>query len=440
MEARLEKIEHSEAYIAVEVDAEQLEEGLQKAYLKVVKEVSLPGFRKGRVPRQLLEARFGTEILYQDAIEYIVPLAYEEAVKQLEIVPIAQPTFDIDEINVGEAFTFKARIPVKPEVILGDLEGIEISVPAFEVTDQDVENRINDMQTRYAQLVVKADDEAAVNGDTVYHDFEGFIDGVPFAGGKGENYPLELGSNTFIPGYEEQVVGVKTGEEKDVTVKFPEDYQSEELAGKEAVFKIKVNKIETKQIRDLDDSFVQEVSEFETVEELRGSIKQNLLEQAEGRKRDLMRQELLNQALQRCEIPVAEAVVKEHADIMLRQFEYRMNSQGLDLNQYLQITGSSIDKLRESLYPEAETKVKYDFLLEKLVEEKGIEVSDEEINKHIEEVANNTGLSIEDARERLEEIMEGVTMQLKVDKAIDYLLDKAIIIETTPETEAPVTD
>ncbi|HCF49023.1 MAG TPA: trigger factor [Syntrophomonas sp.] len=440
MEARLEKIEHSEAYIAVEVDAEQLEEGLQKAYLKVVKEVSLPGFRKGRVPRQLLEARFGTEILYQDAIEYIVPLAYEEAVKQLEIVPIAQPTFDIDEINVGEAFTFKARIPVKPEVILGDLEGIEISVPAFEVTDQDVENRINDMQTRYAQLVVKADDEAAVNGDTVYHDFEGFIDGVPFAGGKGENYPLELGSNTFIPGYEEQVVGVKTGEEKDVTVKFPEDYQSEELAGKEAVFTIKVNKIETKQIRDLDDSFVQEVSEFETVEELRGSIKQNLLEQAEGRKRDLMRQELLNQALQRCEIPVAEAVVKEHADIMLRQFEYRMNSQGLDLNQYLQITGSSIDKLRESLYPEAETKVKYDFLLEKLVEEKGIEVSDEEINKHIEEVANNTGLSIEDARERLEEIMEGVTMQLKVDKAIDYLLDKAIIIETTPETEAPVTD
>ena len=440
MEARLEKIEHSEAYIAVEVDAEQLEEGLQKAYLKVVKEVSLPGFRKGRVPRQLLEARFGTEILYQDAIEYIVPLAYEEAVKQLEIVPIAQPTFDIDEINVGEAFTFKARIPVKPEVILGDLEGIEISVPAFEVTDQDVENRINDMQTRYAQLVVKADDEAAVNGDTVYHDFEGFIDGVPFAGGKGENYPLELGSNTFIPGYEEQVVGVKTGEEKDVTVKFPEDYQSEELAGKEAVFTIKVNKIETKQIRDLDDSFVQEVSEFETVEELRGSIKQNLREQAEGRKRDLMRQELLNQALQRCEIPVAEAVVKEHADIMLRQFEYRMNSQGLDLNQYLQITGSSIDKLRESLYPEAETKVKYDFLLEKLVEEKGIEVSDEEINKHIEEVANNTGLSIEDARERLEEIMEGVTMQLKVDKAIDYLLDKAIIIETTPETEAPVTD
>lgn len=440
MEARLEKIEHSEAYIAVEVDAEQLEEGLQKAYLKVVKEVSLPGFRKGRVPRQLLEARFGTEILYQDAIEYIVPLAYEEAVKQLEIVPIAQPTFDIDEINIGEAFTFKARIPVKPEVILGELEGIEISVPAFEVTDQDVENRINDMQTRYAQLVVKADDEAAVNGDTVYHDFEGSIDGVPFAGGKGENYPLELGSNTFIPGYEEQVVGVKTGEEKDVTVKFPEDYQSEELAGKEAVFKIKVNKIETKQIRDLDDSFVQEVSEFETVEELRDSIKQNLLEQAEGRKRDLMRQELLNQALQRCEIPVAEAVVKEHADIMLRQFEYRMNSQGLDLNQYLQITGSSIDKLRESLYPEAETKVKYDFLLEKLVEEKGIEVSDEEINKHIEEVANNTGLSIEDARERLEEIMEGVTMQLKVDKAIDYLLDKAIIIETTPETEAPVTD
>lgn len=440
MEARLEKIEHSEAYIAVEVDPEQFEEGLQKAYLKVVKEVSLPGFRKGRVPRQLLEARFGQEILYQDAIEYIVPGAYEEAIKQLNIEPIAQPTFDIDEIKSGEAFTFKARIPIKPEVILGDLEGIEIEIPSFEITDQDVENQIKEMQSRYAQLVVKAEDEPAVIGDTVYHDFEGFIDGVPFAGGKGDNYALELGSNTFIPGYEDQLVGVKTGEERDITVKFPEDYQSQELAGKEAVFKIKANKIETKQIRDLDDSFVQEVSEFETVEELRQNVRAQMEEQVEARKRDIMRREVLNKALQRCEIPVAEAVIKENADMMLRQLEFRMNTQGLDLNRYLEITGSSIDKLRESLYPEAETKVKYDFLLEKLVEERGIEVSDEEINKHIEDVANNTGLSIEAAKEQLDEVMESVTMQLKVDKAIDYLIDKAIVIEKTPEKEPPTED
>jgi trigger factor len=436
MEARLEKIEHSEAYITVEVDAERLEAGLQQAYHKVVKEVTLPGFRKGRIPRQLLEARFGPEILYQDAVELIVPLAYEQAVKELDITPIAQPSFEVGEITSGQPFTFQARIPVRPDVVLGELEGMEITVPVFEVTDQDVEKRIDDMRGRYAELVVKAADEPAVNGDTVYHDFEGFIDGVPFEGGKGENYPLELGTNTFIPGYEEQLAGVKTGEEKDVIVSFPENYQSDELAGQEAVFKIKVNKIETKQPRELDDAFVQEISEFETVAELRNGVRENLLSQMEARRLDIMRQEIIKEALQRCEIEVAEAVIKEHAEMMLKQFEYRMASQGLDLNQYMQFTGSSIEKLLESLYPEAENKVKSDFLLEKLVQEKGIEVSDEEIEKHIEEVAKSTGLSIEDARERLDEMMEGVTMQLKVDKAIDYLLDKAVVTEKKAETEA----
>lgn len=436
MEARLEKIEHSEAYITVEVDAERLEAGLQQAYHKVVKEVTLPGFRKGRIPRQLLEARFGPEILYQDAVELIVPLAYEQAVKELDITPIAQPSFEVGEITSGQPFTFQARIPVRPDVVLGELEGMEITVPVFEVTDQDVEKRIDDMRGRYAELVVKAADEPAVNGDTVYHDFEGFIDGVPFEGGKGENYPLELGTNTFIPGYEEQLAGVKTGEEKDVIVSFPENYQSDELAGQEAVFKIKVNKIETKQPRELDDAFVQEISEFETVAELRNGVRENLLSQMEARRLDIMRQEIIKEALQRCEIEVAEAVIKEHAEMMLKQFEYRMASQGLDLNQYMQFTGSSIEKLLESLYPEAENKVKSDFLLEKLVQEKGIEVSDEEIEKHIEEVAKSTGLSIEDARERLDEMMEGVTMQLKVDKAIDYLLDKAVVTEKKAENEA----
>ncbi len=442
MEARLEKIEHSEAYIAVEVDAQRVEEGLQQAYHKVVKEVSLPGFRKGRVPRQLLEARFGPEILYQDAIEFIVPLAYEQAVKELEITPIAQPSLEVGEMQSGQAFTFQARIPIKPEVVLGEMEGLEISVPVMEVTDEDVERKIDEMRARYAELVVKAEDEPAVNGDTVFHDFEGFVDGVPFEGGKAENYPLELGSNTFIPGYEEQVVGVKTGEEKDVTVTFPESYQSEELAGKEAVFKIKVNKIETKKPRELDAMFVQEVSEFETVDELIEGIRKNLTGQMEARRRDIMRQEVIKEALKRCEMEIAEAVVKEHAEFMLKQLEYRMASQGMELQQYMQYTGGSIEQLLESLYPEAENKVRSDFFLEKLVEEKGIEVSDEEINKHIEDVAQNTGLSIEDAREQLQEMMAAVTMQLKIDKAIDYLIEKAVVTEkqAEAENEAPAAD
>lgn len=435
MEARLEKIENSEAYISVEIDAEQFEEGLQKAYLKVVKEVSLPGFRKGRIPRQLLEARFGTEILYQDAVEYIVPKAYAEALKKLELEPIAQPIIDIEEIDSKEAFSFKARIPVKPDVILGEMEGIEISIPSFEVNDQDVEDKIKEMQERYARLEEKTTDEPAENGDTVYHDFEGFTDGVAFAGGKGENYPLELGSDTFIPGYEEQVVGVKVGEDREIKVYFPEDYKAEDLAGKEAVFKIKVNKIETKVPRELDDDFVQEISEYDTVEDLRTGMKNELLEEADAKRRNIMRKEVLNEGLKRCEILVAEAVIREQTRVMLRQLEYTMAAQGIDIKQYMQISGNNEDMLLESFYPEAEHKIKCDFMMEKLIEEKGIDVTSEEINKHIEEVSKNTGMSFEEAEERIYEVFESVALQIKVDKALDLLLETAVITDKVPETE-----
>ncbi len=435
MEARLEKIENSEAYISVKVNAEQLEDGLQKAYQKVVKEVSLPGFRRGRVPRQLLEARFGAEILYQDAIEYIVPGVYADALKELDLEPIGTPSIDVGEINSGEPFTFTARVPVKPEVILGDLEGLEVSVPVFTVTEQDVENQIGQMQKRYAFLVEKSADEPAEDGDTVYHDFEGSVDGVPFEGGKGENYPLELGTDTFIPGYEEQLVGVLPGEEKDVIVDFPVDYNAEELAGQKAVFKIKVNKIETRVSRELDDDFVQEISEYDTVDDMRNGIRDSLMEEMQERRRSALRQEVLQGALKRCEVPVAEAVIKDQAEAMIRQLEYRMASQGLDFKQYMQITGNDEDKMLESFYPEAENKVKCDFMMEKLVEEKGIEVTDEEINKHIEEVAENTGMSVQEATERVGEVIDGVIMQLKIDKVLDYLVENAVITEETEKTE-----
>lgn len=429
MEARLDKIENSEAYIEVEVGAEQLEEGLHKAYLKVVKQISIPGFRKGgKIPRELLEARFGPEILYQDAVEYLVPQAYEEALKQLDIQPIAHPEFDIDEIKSGEVFKFKARIPVKPDVVLGDIEGLEVTLPAMSISDLDVEAKLEEMRSRYAQLVEKTDEPAAL-GDTVYHDFEGFIDGVPFPGGKGEDYALELGSDTFIPGYEEQVVGAQTGAEQDVVVHFPADYHAEDLAGKEAVFKIKVNKIETKKMRDLDDEFVQEVSEFETVDELREDIRKNLEVQASDRRKNMMQQQILDQAVEKCEIIVAPAVIDQQVDGTLRQLEYRMAAQGMDMKNYMQLTGSSEETLRMSIRPDAERKVKCDFMLEKLIEEKGFEVSDEEIEKHIEEVAKNTDLTVDQTRERLASMMDGIVEQIKVDKALDYLVEKAVIKE-----------
>lgn len=432
MEAKLEKIENSEAYIAIEVDAEKFEEGLEKAYRKVVKQVGVPGFRKGRVPRPLLEAHYGKEILYQDALEVIIPEAYEEALELLDIKALAQPEFDIDEIEDGKPFKFQARVAVKPEFELGNVEGLEVSIPYFQVTDQDVDNRLEDMRSRYAELSEKTEEPAEI-GDTLEIDFEGFIDEEAFSGGQGSDYPLELGSNTFIPGFEDQLVGLKVGESKDVKVTFPEDYHAEDLAGKEAIFKVEVKKIETKKMRDLNDDFAQEVSSFDSLAELREDIKNNLEEMTEKRKQDLIKQEVLVQALEKCDIPAADAVVNAQLDRMLEQFGQRMAAQGLSLEQYFQFTGSNPEAFYTELRPEAERIVKTNFMLEKIVEEKGFTITDEEINNEIENMAKDMGLEIEKAKERLNYLRNELEQSMKVDKAIEYLVDNAVITEKKNE-------
>ncbi len=432
MEAKLEKIENSEAYIAIEVDAEKFEEGMEKAYRKVVKQVGVPGFRKGRVPRQLLEAHYGKEILYQDAVEAIVPEAYEEALEQLNIKALAQPEFDIDEIEDGKPFKFQARVAVKPEFELGNMEGLEVSIPYFQVTDQNVDNRLEEMRSHYAEISEKTEEPAEI-GDTLEIDFEGFIDGEAFPGGQGNDYPLELGSNTFIPGFEDQLIGLKVGESKDVEVTFPEDYHAEELAGKEAIFKVEVKKIETRKMRDLDDDFAQEVSSFDSLAELREDIKTNLETMTEKRRQDLIKQEVLEQAVGQCDIPAADAVVNTQLDRMLEQFGQRMAAQGLSLEQYYQFTGSNPEAFYSELRPEAEKIVKTNFMLEKIVEEKGFTITDEEINNEIENMAKDLGLELEIARERLNAIRNDLEQSMKIDKAIEYLVDNAVIIEKKNE-------
>jgi trigger factor len=407
VEAKLEKIENSEAYIAIEVDAEKFEEGLEKAYRKVVKQVGIPGFRKGRVPRPLLEAHYGKEILYQDALEVIVPEAYEEALEQLNIKALAPPEFDIDEIEDGKPFKFQARVAVKPEFELGNLEGLEVSIPYFQITDQDVDNRLEEMRSRYAELSEKTEEPAEI-GDTLEIDFEGFIDGEAFAGGQGSDYPLELGSNTFIPGFEDQLLGLKVGESKDIQVTFPEDYHAEDLAGKEAIFKVKIKKIETKKMRDLNDDFAQEVSSFDSLAELREDIKTNLEKMTEMRRQEFIKQEVLVQALGKCDIPAADSVVNTQLDHMAEQFGQRMAAQGLSLEQYFQFTGSNREAFYTELRPEAERIVKTNFMLEKIVEEKGFTITDEEMNKQIENMAKDLGLGLEIAKERLNDLKDGL--------------------------------
>jgi len=435
MPARLEKIENSEAYISIEVDAEQMEQGLELAYRKVVKEVTIPGFRKGRVPRQLLESYFGKEVLFQDALEYIVPTAYEQAIDELNIEPIAQPDFELEEeIETGKNFSFIARVAVKPEVELGEIEGIEINIPHLEITEEDIDKRLEDMRRRYSQLEEKTDEPAEM-ADVLSIDFEGFVDDVAFEGGSGEDYSLELGSNTFIPGFEEQLVGTTVGSSKDVVVTFPEDYHAEELAGKEAVFKVKVNKIETHRLRELDDEFAQEVSQFDTLAELREDLSNSLNQMLDYRKKELIKQEVLDKAIEICTVPAPDAVVRNQIDRMMEQFGQRLMSQGLNLEQYFQYTGSSADDLISDMWPEAEKIVKTTFLLEKLVEEKGFEVTDEELNKEVEDAAISMGVDPEQAKQNLAGIMDNIEFSIKMDKATQYLIDNAVITEYDKDEE-----
>ncbi len=433
MNARLEKIENSEAYLEVKLDAEAWEAGLDKAYRKVVKQVEIPGFRKGKVPRQFLEAHFGKKILYEDAMEFVIPNAYENAIEELKLEPIAQPELDINEIKADEPPEFKVKVAIKPEVKLGEMEGLEIIVPLITISDQDVETKMEEIRSRYAQLVEKMEGTSEL-GDTVTIDFAGSIDGKVFEGGTSEDYKLELGSDSFIPGFEDQLIGLQVGASKDVEVTFPEDYHAEELAGQAAVFKTTINKIEQRIMRELDDEFAQEVSEFDTIEELRNNVRENLTQTNDNHINGIKRREVLDKALEQCTVDIAPAVAEMEFQNMLEQFEQRLGSQGIGLEQYFQLTNSSVDDFRQDMLVQAERNAKTNFMLEKIVEEKGIEITDEEVDKQVEEIANQTGMDMEMARMNLESVWDSIMMNMKMDKAVKYLIDNAVIKE--PETVA----
>ncbi len=429
MSARLEKIENSEAHLEIEVDAQLLEEGLDKAYRKVVKQLNVPGFRQGRAPRQLIEAHFGKEILYEDALEFVVPQAFEQAVKELDIEAIAQPEFEIVDIEAGKPLKFNAKVAVKPEVKTGEIEGLAVNIPVVEVKDEDVENRIKGIQDRYAEIFEKTE-EPAVLGDTVTINFEGFKDDVPFEGGKGEDYPLELGSNSFVPGFEEQLVGMKTGDHAAINITFPEEYQAPDLAGQPVVFKVEIKKIEGKRERVLDDEFVQEVSEFDTIAEFTADIRKSIEEAAENKKKEFINNAVLEKLLGQAEIEVAPAVVAKQVEVMKNQFEQRITMQGLNLEQFYQLTGSNEEKLINDLWAEALRNLKINFLLSSIAEKKGFEALEEEIDQKVAELAKNANMEVKQARQQLEGIMEDLRNSITNEKAMAYLVEHAIITES----------
>lgn len=432
MAVKWEKLEGNKGQLTFEVDAETFDKALDQAFKKVVKNVSVPGFRKGKVPRPIFEKRFGVEVLYQDALDIVVPDAYAKAVEESGIEPVAQPEIDIEQIEKGKDLVLTATVVVKPEVKLGQYKGLEVTKVDTEVTEEEVNAEIETLQKRYAELVIK-EDEPAEKGDTVVIDFEGFIDGEAFEGGKAENYSLELGSNSFIPGFEDQLVGVRAGDEKEVNVTFPEDYHDEKLAGKDAVFKVKVHEVKALELPELDDDFAIDVDdEVETFAELKEKIKKRLQENKEHMARHRIENEVIDLAAKNAEIDVPEEMIDSEIERMINELNQQFRAQGLNLDLYQQMTGNKLDDLKESMREDAEKRVRANLTIEAIAEAENIEVTDEEVNEELEKMADMYNLSVDKIKEMLGST-DPVKNDLRMRKAVDLLVDTAVQVEKVEE-------
>lgn len=424
MSAKWEKLEGNQGVLTVEVDAETFNNGLDEAFKKVVKQVNVPGFRKGKMPRGMFEKRFGVESLYQDALDIVLPDAYENAIKETGIEPVDRPEVDVEQIEKGQNLIFTAKVTVKPEVKLGEYKGLEVEKLDDTVTDEDVDAEIKQLQERNAELVVK-EEGTVENGDTVVIDFEGFVDGEAFEGGKAENHTLEIGSGSFIPGFEEQLVGVAAGAEKDVEVTFPEEYHAENLAGKPATFKVKVHEIKAKELPELDDEFAKDVDdEVETLEELKAKTRTRLEETKKRDAENSLKDTLIEKASENAEIDIPEAMVNTELDRMVREFEQRLQMQGMNLELYFQFSGQDENALREQMKEDAGKRVRVNLTLEAIAKAENIEVTEEEINAELENMSGMYGVSVEELKQMLGDV-NGIGEDLKIRKAIDFLVENS---------------
>ena len=422
MSVKWEKQEGNEGVLTVEVDAETFNKALDDAFKKVVKQVSIPGFRKGKVPRGLFEQRFGVESLYQDALDILLPVEYPKAIDEAGIEPVDRPEIDVEKIEKGENLIFTAKVTVKPEVKLGDYKGLNVEKDDTAVTDEDVQEELKGLQNRQAELVVK-EEGAIENGDTVVLDFEGFVDGEAFEGGKAENYSLEVGSGSFIPGFEEQLVGLEAGAEKDVEVTFPEEYHAEDLAGKPAVFKVKIHEIKAKELPALDDEFAKDVDEeVETLAELTEKTKKRLEEAKENEAEGKLREELVAKASENAEVDIPQAMVDTELDRMMKEFEQRLQMQGMNLELYFQFSGQDEDALKEQMKEDAAKRVKSNLTLEAIAAAEDLQVSDEEVEEELSKMAEAYNMPIENIKQAIGST-EAMKEDLKVRKAIDFLVE-----------------
>ena len=425
MSLQVEKLEKNMAKLTIEASAEDFEKAIQKVYLKARGRINIPGFRKGKAPRKLIEKMYGTGVFYEDAANDLIPTAYAEALKDCDLEIVSRPEINVTQIESGKPFIFTAEVAVKPEVTLGEYKGVEVEKSDVEVTDEDINKEV-DKERENNSRTIDVDDRAVESGDIIKLDFDGSVDGVPFAGGKAENYTLTIGSGSFIPGFEDQLIGTKIGEEKDVTVTFPEDYHEKSLAGKEAVFKCKVNAITVKELPDVDDEFASEVSEFETLAEYKEDIKKKLTEKKEKEARAKKEAQAVEKAVENATMEIPDAMIDTQVQSMMEDFARRMQSQGLSLEQYFQFTGMDAKKMHDQMKPEALKRIQNSLVLEAVAKAENIEISDEKVDEEIAKMAEAYKMEVEKLKGIIgDSERDQMKKDLAVQAAADLIADAA---------------
>ena len=429
MSVQVENLEKNMAKLTIEVPAEELEKALEKAYQKQKKNISVPGFRKGKVPRAMVEKMYGPAVFYEDAVNSLVPEEYSKAAEESKLDIVSRPEINVEQIEKGKAFIFTATVAVKPEVTLGEYKGLEVAKADTTVTDEEVEAELKKEQEKNARTI-NVEDRPAADGDTVTLDFEGSVDGVPFDGGAGKDYPLTLGSHSFIPGFEEQLVGAALEEEKEVNVTFPEDYQAEELAGKAAVFKCTIHKIEAKELPALDDDFAKDVSEFDTLDEYKKEIKDNLTKKKEEQAKTEKENAVVDKAVENATMEIPDQMVEEQVNGMVNDYARRLESQGISFKQYVEITGMTAEKIGEQMKPQAIKRIQTRLVLEAVVKAENIQADDAAVEEQFDKMAADFKMDKEQIKGMFgEEQMAQLKEDLAVQKAIDFLVAEAKFVD-----------
>ena len=425
MNAKVEQMEKNIVKLTIEVEADIFEDGMQKSFKKNAGKYSVQGFRKGKAPRNIIERIYGEYVLYDDAVNFVVPDAYDKAIEENNITPVERPEIDVEQIGKEKNFIFTAVVTVKPEVKLGEYKGIKVKKAKHEVTKEDIDSEINKEAEKNARLV-SVTERPVKEQDTVYLDFEGFVDGVAFEGGKGENYPLVIGSGSFIPGFEEQLIGAELEQDVEVKVMFPEDYNSDELKGKEAVFKCRINEIKYKELPVIDDEFIQDISEFNTLDEYKADAMDKLSKAAKDKEKTENENSVIAAVCENAEIDIPAVMVDKQIDAHIRDFEQRLMYQGLNLEQYLSMIGSSMEDMRSQFAANSEKEVKAQLVIEEISKKEEIKETEEEIEKKIEELAKNYKKEPEELKKMFsEDDLNYLKDQIIYEKTIDFIVENA---------------